>query len=143
MPGAALTPRVRLMAVCDAVKASRLEAGVFHLRGVRNYVFAASFPFVPKRLWLYLLLASPRKGRYPGYVRVIEDQAGGSGKTIFYSKIEPVPVFPQEYEFLPIPVRLACEFPHPGRYIIQVWFFQEERPDVIKAEQPFDVLQEP
>ena len=143
MPGAALSPRVRLMAVCDAVKPSRLEAGVFHLRGVRNRVSAASFPFVRRRLWVYLLLSSPRKGRYPGYVRVIEDQAGNSGKTIFYSKIEPVPMFPEEYEFLPIPVRLACEFPHPGRYLIQVWFFQEETPDVIKAEQPFDVLQEP
>jgi len=70
MPGAALSPRVRLMAVCDAVKPSRLEAGVFHLRGVRNRVSAASFPFVRRRLWVYLLLSSPRKGRYPGYVRI-------------------------------------------------------------------------
>src|SRR6266404_2659509 len=142
MPGAALTPRVRLMALCDAVKASRLEAGVFDLRGVRNYISAASFPSVPRRLWLYLLLSSPRKGRYPGYVRVIEDQVGETGKTILFSKIEPAPVFQEDDEFLPVPVRLTCEFPHPGRYIIQVWFFQEETPDVIKAEQLFDVLQE-
>jgi len=65
-----------------------------------------------------------------------------SDKTISYRTIEPVPVFQEEVELLPIPVRLACEFPHPGRYLVQVWFFQKETADVIKAEQPFDVLQE-
>jgi hypothetical protein len=139
MAAAALTPRVRVMVVCDGVKPSRIEDGVFHLHGVRNYIAAASFPFLPKRLWLYLTLSSPREGKYPGYIQVVDDHAD---KTISYRKIHPVPVFDEGFEFLPVPVRLACEFPHPGRYLIQVWFFQEATADVIKAEQPFDVLQE-
>jgi hypothetical protein len=36
MAAAALTPRVRVMVVRDAFRASRLEEGVFDLRGVRN-----------------------------------------------------------------------------------------------------------
>ena len=139
MAAAALTPRVRVMIACDGVRPSRVEDGVFDLRGVRNYLAAASFPFVARRLWLYLVLSSPRKGKYPGYIQVIDDQAD---KTISYCKIEPAPVFGEGFEFLPVPVRLTCEFPHPGRYVIQVWFFQEETADVLKAEQPFDVLQE-
>ena len=139
MTAAALTPRVRVMVICDGIKPSQIEDGVFHLRSVRHYVVANSFPFVSKRFCLYLLLSSPRKGRYPGYIQLIDDQAG---KTISYRKIEPVPVFNGDREFLPMPVRMSCEFPHAGRYIIQVWFFREETPDVIKAEQPFEVFEE-
>ena len=36
MAAASLTPRVRLMAVCDRVRESKSEAGVFDLRGVRR-----------------------------------------------------------------------------------------------------------
>jgi len=32
---AALTPRVRLVTVCDRVRESLTEAGLYHLRGVR------------------------------------------------------------------------------------------------------------
>jgi hypothetical protein len=35
-PTAALTPRVWLMAVCDRVRESTTEGGVYHLRGVRQ-----------------------------------------------------------------------------------------------------------
>jgi hypothetical protein len=139
MAAAALTPRVRVMVVCEGIRPSRAEDGVFHLQGVRNYIAAASFPFVPRPLWLYLVLSSPRKGKYPGYVRVIDDQAD---QTISFRKIDPVPVFHEGVEFLYVPVPLACRFAHPGRYLIQVWFFQQEAADVLKAEQPFDVLQE-
>ena len=53
---AALTPRVRLMAICDAVRASKTEAGVFDLKGVRQTINASVFPFRPPRLWLFLFL---------------------------------------------------------------------------------------
>ena len=56
MAAAVLTPRVRVMVVCDRIRPSRIEDGVFDLRGVRNHVSASSFPFLPRRLWLYLLL---------------------------------------------------------------------------------------
>jgi len=38
MTAAALTPRVRLMAVCDGVRESKTEAGAFHLTGVRQVI---------------------------------------------------------------------------------------------------------
>jgi hypothetical protein len=139
MTAAALTPRVRVMVVCDGIKPSQVEDAVFHLRGVRHYAAADSFPFTPRRFCVYLLLSSARKGRYPGYVRIIDSEAG---KTISYRKLDPVPVFDEEVEFLPLPIRMPCEFPHAGRYLIEVWFFREETPDAIKAEQPFEVLQE-
>ena len=63
---AALTPRVRLVTVCDRVRESVTEAGVYHLRGVRQSIVAPAFPFVASRLWLFLVLSSPRPGTYPG-----------------------------------------------------------------------------
>jgi hypothetical protein len=134
---AALTPRVRVMVACDAIKASPIEDGVFNLRGARNHLSAVSFPFRPGRLWLYLVLSSPRKGRYPGYVQLINEQ---TGKTIFRVSIDPT--FQEGFEILPIPVRLKCLFPQPGRYTVQVWFFQLETPDVLKAEQELSVASE-
>jgi hypothetical protein len=139
MTAAALTPRVRVLMACDSIKPSQIEDDVFHLRGVRYCVTADSSPFQPKQLWVYLLLSSPREGKYPGYVMVLDDQAD---KMIFYSNIDPVPVFQEGFEFLPVPVPLKCQFPHAGRYLIQIWFFRGEQADVIKAEQPFDVVQE-
>src|SRR5881394_1957103 len=46
MAAALLTPRVRLMTVCDRVRESDTEAGVYHLRGVRQGIVAQAFPFV-------------------------------------------------------------------------------------------------
>ncbi len=66
MSAAAVTPRIRLMAVCDGVRESKNEAGVFHLRGVRQEIAASGFPFAPPRLWLFLVLSSPR----PASIRV-------------------------------------------------------------------------
>jgi hypothetical protein len=137
MAAAALTPRVRVMVVCDAIKPSRIEADVFDLKGVRGHLTAASFPFVPPRLWLFLLLSSPRPGDYPGYIVVTNDR---TGKAIFHGKI--APVFQEEFELLPVLMQLRCKFLEPGRYTIQVCFFQEETADVVKGEQPLYILEE-
>jgi hypothetical protein len=59
---AAVTPRVRTIVICDDISDSLTENGVFTLEGVRLYLEATSFPF-HAALSLYLLLASPRKGR--------------------------------------------------------------------------------
>jgi len=65
MPAAALTPRVRIMAVCDRVRESKTEAGVFDLKGVRQEIIANALPFVPFRLWLFLVLSSHRPVSIP------------------------------------------------------------------------------
>ena len=139
MSAAALTPRIRLMAVCDGVRESRTEVGVFHLRGVRQEIVANGFPFVPSRLWLFLLLSSPHSGAFPGYVRVINDR---TDKAIFYGKLTPPPAFVEDHTTAATRIRLRCTFPEVGRYTVEVWFFQERDPDVQKGEMPFSVIRE-
>src|SRR6266446_3971942 len=90
MAAAALTPRVRIMAICDGVRESKTEADVFHPRGVRQGITADAFPFVPAQLWLFLLLSSPHGGEFPGYMVVVDDR---TVRTIFYSHLEPKPIF--------------------------------------------------
>src|SRR4051794_2638612 len=98
MSSASLTPRVRLLAVCDRVRPSKTEADVFSLRGVRYQVVAEAFPHV-RRLHVFLILSSPRRGRFPGYVKVIDDQ---HDRAIFYGQIDPAPTFPQDGDLLPL-----------------------------------------
>jgi hypothetical protein len=136
---AALTPRVRLATVCDRVRESLTEAGVYHLRGVRQRIVAPAFPFVASRLWLFLVLSSPRPGTYPGYVRVIN---AGTDKTIFFAHLAPHPRFKAGDDILAVAARLRCAFPHAGRYTVQVWFYPQQGSDVLKAELPFAVAQE-
>jgi hypothetical protein len=138
---AALTPRVRIMAVCDRVRESKTEPGVFDLRNVRQMIYASAFPFVPSQLWLYLLLSSPRPGEHAGYILVRHSKVE-SDKTMFRSRMSPNPRFEEDSDFLPLRVRIRCSFPEPGRYIIQACFFQEMGSDVLKGELPFDVFQE-
>jgi hypothetical protein len=139
MAAAGLTPRIRLMTVCDGVRESKMEAGVFHVKGLRQRIVAQAFPFVPSRLWLFLVLSSHRPGRYPGYIRVINDR---TDKAIFYWKLAPVPTFRESDEVMTCSTWIRCAFPEPGRYTVQVWFFQEQGSDVLKGEMPFSVTSE-
>jgi hypothetical protein len=139
MAAAALTPRVRLAAVCDRVRESITEPGVYHLRGVRQRTAVPAFPFAAFRLWLFLVLSSPRPGTYPGYVRVIDE---GTDKAIFFAHLAPHPRFEAGDGALAAAARLRCSFPQAGRYTVQVWFYQERGSDVLKAELPFSVTKE-
>jgi len=138
MVSAAVTPRVRIMAICDRVRESRTEAGVFDLKGVRQQLLADAFPFVPSRLWLFLVLSSPRAGSFAGYIRIVHDR---TDRTIFYSYLHPRPRFGPDGGFLPYRVRVQCTFPEGGRYTVHVCFFQALGSDVVKAELPFDVTE--
>lgn len=138
MAAAALTPRVRLMAVCDRVRESTTEAGVYHLRGLRQGIAAQAFPFVASGLWLFLVLSSPRPGSYPGYVCVLD----GTDNAIFFAHLAPDPSFEEHENTLAAVARLRCAFPHAGRYTVQIWFYREQGSDVLKGELPFVVTQE-
>lgn len=81
MAAAVLTPRIRLMAICDRIRESTTEAGVFHVKSLRQRIAAQDFPFAPARLWLLLVFSSTRPGEFPGYVVVIDDR---TDKTVFY-----------------------------------------------------------
>src|SRR4051794_6913648 len=139
MAAAALTPRVRLATVCDRVRESLTEAGVYHLRGVRQGIVAPAFPFAASRLRLFLMLSSSRPGTYPGYVRVIDE---GTDKAMFFAHLAPHPRFEAGDDALAATARLKCSFPHAGRYTVQVWFYQGQGSDVLKAELPFTMTKE-
>jgi hypothetical protein len=134
---AALAPRVRILVVCDAVRASQIEDRVFHLRGARSHILAESFP-LRRRLRLFLVLSSPRPGRFPGYVRVINDQ---TNKAVFYAEIEPPPQFEEGDNYLSLDLPMRIRFPQAGRYTVEIWFFQEAAANVVKMEQPFYVIE--
>jgi hypothetical protein len=139
MTAAVLTPRVRLLTICDRVRESNTEAGVYHLRGVRQSIVVQVFPFVAFRLWVFLVLSSHRPGTYPGYLRVLDD---GTDKAILFAHLAPHPRFEGNDQTLAAVARLRCSFPHAGRYTVQVWFYQEQGSDVLKGELPFSVAKE-
>jgi len=139
MAAAVLTPRVRLATVCNRPRESPSEAGVYHLRGVRQRITASVLPYSPRWLWLFLVLSSPRPGTYPGYVRVMND---ATDKAILFAHLAPHPRFEAGEDTLAAAARLRCSFPQEGRYTVQLWFYQEHGSDVLKAEVPFSVIKE-
>jgi hypothetical protein len=138
MAAAGLMPRVRMMAICDRVRESKTEVGVFNLKGVRQFVPADVFPFVPRSLWLFLVLSSPRPGEFPGYVRVIHDR---TDKAVFFAHLAR-PTFGPDGGWLASGTSVRCRFPEPGLYTIQVWFFQLHGSDILKGEMPLTVENE-
>src|SRR5215471_8822658 len=110
---AAIAPRVRTLVICDGIRTSRIEENVFHLRGARSHVFAPAFPF-RRRLRLFLILSSPRPGRYPCYVKIIDAE---TDQAVFYGQVDPSPVFPEAAELLAFELPINVRFPNPGRYI--------------------------
>jgi len=139
MAAASLTPRVRLMAVCDGVRESKTETNVFDLKGVRYAITANAFPFVPARLRLFLVLSNPRPGEYLGYVRVVNDR---TDKIIFHGQLAPRPTFEANERLWATRAPIRCSFPEEGWYSVQIWFFQEQGSDVLKGELPFLVAKE-
>jgi hypothetical protein len=134
---AALTPRVRTLLVCDGIRACKIEENVFHLRGARSHIFAAAFPMY-RRLRLFVILSSPRAGRFPSYVKVVDAE---TDQAVFYGQVDPPPLFPDAVDLLPLELPINVRFPKAGRYTMQLWFFQETSADVLKMEQPFYVLE--
>lgn len=139
MAAVVLTPRVRLMTVCDRARESSTEAGVYHLRGVRQQIVAQAFSFVALRLWVFLVLSSHRAGTYPSYIRVLDE---GTDKAVFFAHLAPPLRFEDGDQTLAPVARLRCSFPHAGRYTVQVWFYQEHGSDILKGELPFAVAKE-
>jgi hypothetical protein len=139
MAAAALTPRVRMMAICDGVRESKFEAGVFHLKGVRQGMTAGAFPFVPARLWLFLLPSNPRAGEFTSYVRVVNDR---TDRVVFHMHLDPRPTFGADGGLFAWRGPIPCRFPEEGQYTVQVCFFQEQGNDVLKGEIPFYVSAE-
>jgi hypothetical protein len=116
MAAAALTPRVRILAVCDEATASATENGAYTLEGVRQGVVAAAFP-CRRDFSVFLLLSCPRRGSFAGWVRVSDLTRD---KTV---RLEKFHVRIQEDNGLVSLVVNAenCVFPMPGEYAFEVW----------------------
>lgn len=84
MSAAALTPRVRLLVLCDEVIESETEQGVFTLEGVRQHLEGGPFP-LRVALNLFLVLFSARKGKYRGSAMVVQVN---TDRSIRYSKFQ-------------------------------------------------------
>jgi hypothetical protein len=135
MSAAALTPRVRILAVCDEVTPSDVEEGVFTLEGVRQHVSAESFPYL-YRPSLFLLLSSPRRGAYRGRVLVVHEEADRTFRYLGFRV-----AFEEDHALLPLYLDLGeCQFREPGRYTFQVWFSSVSGAEALKAEHPFHAL---
>ena len=63
-------------------------------------------------------------------------------KAILFAHVVPDPYFEAGDGALAVVARLRCLFPHPGRYTVEVRFFQEQGSDILKAEVPFSVVTE-
>jgi hypothetical protein len=136
MSASALTPRVRFLTVCDEAVRSEIEEGVFTLEGVRYRILARSFPCL-RELSVYLLLSYPRKGKFEGMVRVIDEE----DKSIRIRQF--VANFDEDTRLVAIDVDLGeCVFPDPKEYWIRVEFLSQEGVNVLKHESPFSVLEE-
>jgi hypothetical protein len=136
MSAAALTPRVRILVLCDEVLESETEQEVFTLVGVRQHLGGGPLP-VNASLSLFLVLSSPRKGRYRGNVVIVRV---ATDKTLRYSNFQVA--FDEDNQVVPCVVDLGwCEFREAGLYAVQVWFSPREGQDVLKAELTFEVLE--
>jgi hypothetical protein len=62
-------------------------------------------------------------------------------QVVFIADFEPAPEFRDSNPLLPLELRIHPRFPEAGRYTVQLWFFQETAPDILKMEQPLYVYQ--
>ena len=125
---AAVTPRVRTIVICDDISASLTKNGIFTLQGVRLRLEAASFP-CRAGLSLFLVLSSPRKGKYAGKVLVVNER---SDRPIRYVKF--VATFQEDNEMLPFYVEVGeCMFPEAGLYSFEVYFSARDGGEALKS----------
>jgi len=134
MAGAAVTPRVRTIVICDEVTSSPVEHGVFNLDGVQNHLLAESFP-LRVRLNLYLVLSSHRRGRFSGTVLVVNQRDDRVLRNLEFNAR-----FDQDNALVPMYLELGqCLFPEAGAFRFEINFNTGDR-EVLKGEHPFHVL---
>jgi hypothetical protein len=135
MAAAAVTLRVRTIVICDDISGSVTERGIFTLGGVWLHLAASSFP-CRATLSLYLLLSSPRHGKYARKVLVVHEQ---SDRTIRYLNF--VASFAEGDQLLLLYVPIGdCVFPEAGTYNFEVYFSARDGGEALKGEYPFNVF---
>jgi hypothetical protein len=114
-------PRVQAMVVCDALKESDEESGVYHLNGVRTAMEVPSFPALRPRLGVFAQMSG-----HAGHAKLqIVINRIETDENIYQSA-------PKEFSFSG-PTSLVmvvfrfrnCVFPAPGVYYVQM--FHEDK----------------
>jgi hypothetical protein len=135
MAVATVMPRVRTIVICDDVSASPIEDGVFTLEGVRQHLEAEFFPW-RAALSLFLVLSSPRSGRYAGKILIVSER---NNKAVRYMKF--LATFDDEDQVLPLYIEMEdCVFPEAGRYSFEIYFSARDGGEALKGEHPFTVF---
>src|SRR5262249_15266259 len=93
-----------------------------------------TLPSSPTRLWLFLLLSSHRPGKFPGYVRVIDDS---TDKAIFFAKLTPSPRFGAEGGFWATRARIRVSSPLPANTASKSGFVKSRAVTCLRARCPF------
>ena len=133
MSGAAFTPRVRTLAVCDEASSNEIEVEVFTLENVRYGFGSESFPCA-RSLWVYLLLSYPRGGRFQGEVKLFPSS---KDKLIRVSKFSADFDVASGVQALVVEMN-NCTFEVADTYWFRV-YFQTQAGEVLKKEEPFEV----
>jgi hypothetical protein len=134
MAVAAVTPRVRTVVVCDDVSPSETDYGVFTLENVRQHLQAERFP-CRATLSVFMVLSSPRRGKYEGKVILVNN---GNDRSVRYVKF--VADFEEDNQVLPLSIEFAdCTFPEAGQYSFEIHFSTHEG-EALKGEHPLTVL---
>lgn len=134
MAGAALTPRVRMIAICDDITVSLTEDRVFTLEGIRFEKFVSSLP-CRVSLYVFLVLSSPRKGTFPGKILLVNE---GTEKLLRYVKFEAE--FDEDNQLMPYGIDIGdCVFPTGGLYRFEV-YFSARGSETLKGDHLFTII---
>jgi hypothetical protein len=110
-------PRVQAMVLCDEIDERSDEPDVCDLKGVRNRVYARSFPYTHAQLWVCLQL-SGHEGRATCRVEVLRAANDHVIHEVGEEEIE----FSGPLEIVHWAIAITnCDFPSPGLYYVQVY----------------------
>ncbi len=108
---------MRTIIICDDVTESRIEDRVFNIEGVGQHLTAQSLPWRAV-LSLFLVLSSPRRGRYLGKILLVNDR---TERLIRYVKF--AATFHRDNEPLPLYLDVGeCVFSESGQYRFEIYF---------------------
>ena len=127
-------PRVQAMVVCDAIKESEEEGGVYHLGGVRSALIVPSFPALRPRLSV-LAQISGHSGTVS--LRIVVNRVE-TDETVFESRAKEY-LFHDPMTVVTVVFRVRnCVFPAPGVYYVQLFHegkLISERPLTVRLEE--------
>lgn len=132
MAAAALTPRIRTIVICDDIAVSLTDDDVLTLEGVRLGLETSVLP-CRVALNVYLLLSSPRGGRFDGKLMIVNERTGRAVRYVKYTA-----TIRGINQLLPLTIDVGeCLFPEAGQYSFEFFFAARDSGEALKGEHPF------